>query len=89
MKQIAKPKEKIDVNNAYEGRDTLVISGSCIPFRNNNKKSCSQLLCDVAKDHLHIICNSRPTDISVAHRLSNRTPKKQEDGKPDVIVEFC
>ena len=28
-------------------------------------------------------------DISVAHRLSNRDPRKQGNGKLDVIVKYC
>ena len=85
-KQVAKLEEKIDENDAYERRDTLVLSGSCIP-PTNNMESCPQLVCDLAKNHLQV--NIRPTDISVAHRLSNRDPRKQGNGKLDIIVKFC
>ena len=52
-RQVVKLEEKIDENDSYEGRDTLVISSSCIPST-NNMESCPQLVCDVAKNHLHI-----------------------------------
>ena len=70
-----KTRKKIDENGAYERRDTLVLSCSCIPFP-NNVESYPQLVCDLTKIHLQV--NISPTDISVIHReqRSKKTRKR-------------
>ena len=46
--QISKLDDKLDDNDAYERRDTLVISGSSVPT-STKMENCAQVACDLAK----------------------------------------
>ena len=77
--------ESIDNDNAYERRDTLVLSGNAIPLGNKDENSAA-IVCKVVKDHLNIVVN--PQDLSVAHRLGAR-PTSQSPDKRKIIAKFC
>ena len=80
--KITKLEDKLDDNDNYERRDTLVFSGNSLP-QVHESEVCSELIPKLVKDTLHV--NISPADISTAHRLITR---KNTD-KRDIIVKFC
>ena len=80
--QLIKMEEKVEDNDNYERRDTLVLSGNSLPPIQNNE-ICSQIVISMVKDVLKV--NISPADISTAHRLNSRKNANQKD----VIVKFC
>ena len=84
-KHVMKLEEKIEDNDSYERRDTLVLSGSAIPPV-SNMESCPDIVCKLVKDSLKV--NISTSDISVSHRLSPKS-SSQRTPKKDIIVKFC
>ena len=84
-KQISSLEEKIDDNEAYERRDSLVLSGNAIPPCNNNE-DCMEVVKEVVSKHLRYII--QPTDISVVHRLGKK-PISQKPDRRNIIIKFC
>ena len=83
--QIVKLEEKIDENDQYERRDTLIISGPNLPLVTADE-NCAEIVRKIAQDKLQYIL--APTDISVAHRLGPK-PTSQRPDKRKIIVKFC
>ena len=76
-KHVMKLEEKIEDNDSYERRDTLVLSGSAIPPA-SNMENCPDIVCKFIS----------ASDISVSHRLSTKS-SSQRTPKKDIIVKFC
>ena len=57
---------KIDEQDGYKRRDTVIISGMDVPSV-NKKEICTLLTCSLIKDMLNYVIF--PQDISVVHRL--------------------
>jgi len=74
----------IDDNDAYERRDTLVMSGD-IPSSTAGE-NCKEIIIDQLKQKLNI--NVAATDISVAHRLGSK-PNTQQQDKRSLIFKLC
>ena len=85
-KKVEKLEDRVDDGDSYEGRDTLIVSGSRIP-PSNNQESCPDIVCKLARDILQVVIS--PNDVSVSHRLSSRNPSKQGEDRSDIIVKFC
>ena len=81
-RHITKMEDKIQENDNYERRDTLVFSGSSVPPI-NNMEVCTELVSNLVKNTLKL--NISPSDISTAHRLNTRKSTNQRD----IIVKFC
>ena len=76
--------EKIDNNDSYERRDTLLFSGKKLPKFDKNE-NCATILNKMLRDEMNY---SLPNDsISVCHRLGP-VPKRGEDRRT-MIVKFC
>ena len=84
-KQVSSLEEKIDEQDAYERRDTLIFSGSSIPVFNAGE-NCPELVKNLVQNEFQLIIS--PTDISVSHRLG-RKPTNQRPDKRNLIVKFC
>ena len=76
---------KIDENESYERRDTLILSGDKIPAVAANE-NCAEIVRGMLRDTLSY--NVSMQDISVAHRLGSK-PKHQRADKRNLIVKFC
>ena len=74
--------EKIEENDNYERRDTLVFSGSAIPGIQTTEV-CSELVTGLIKNILKI--NISPGDISTSHRMNTRRNSTNQD----IIAKFC
>ena len=83
--QIGKLEEKIDDQEAYERRDTVVISGDSIPIGQVDE-NCMNITCKLVKDELNLVIATN--DISTAHRLGPK-PAPQSRDKRKIIVKFC
>ena len=88
--ELGLPKRKvIDLENtvedteAYERRDTIVVSGSDLPLVTEGDDS-SEIFTDLVKNKIGIV----KTNISVAHRLGPK-PTTQTPDKRNLIVKFC
>ena len=75
--------EKLDDADAYERRDTLIISGSAIPVVTPGER-VADLVCEMVKQKMKMTLSS--TEISTAHRLGGR-PKSQTEDKRNFIVK--
>ena len=76
--------EKVDDADAYERRDTVVLSGNLPVYKTG--ENCSAIAQQLFKDKLKVILNS--SDVSVAHRLG-RKPDTQRSDKRSIIVKLC
>ena len=84
--RLDKLEEKLDAEDAYERKDSLIFSGTKIPIYDKNEDVLA-LLTDALKTHLNYII--APNEISVLHRLQER---KNRNGQPDhrsIYVKFC
>ena len=84
-KQVESLRENLDDSEAYERRDTLIISGSSIPAvrtGENTTNICSEIL----KDKLRVTVH--PNDISTSHRIG-RKPVAQIPDKRSIILKLC
>ena len=83
--QVSKLEDRIDQNESYERRDTLVFSGKVIPVVKADE-NCAELVCKLLLDNLRLVVS--PNDISIAHRLGPK-PTNQTPDRRNVIVKFC
>ena len=84
-KRILALEDRIEENEAYERRDTLIISGSSIPPAQENE-NCSLAVRNLFKDKLNVVVSEG--DISVSHRLGAKMNSQRQD-KRSFIVKFC
>ena len=84
-KKVSILEAKVDDSDAYERKDTAIISGKAVPPVQNDE-NCSELVCKLVKDKLNYVIT--PTDISVAHRLGEKKSSQGVDRR-DLIVKLC
>ena len=84
-KKMDKLELKIDDNDAYERRDTVIISGKAVPAVTNNENPL-ELMLSLVREKLKI--NISPSDISAIHRLGAKKAKQGPDHR-ELIVKFC
>ena len=84
-KEVLKLREEVDDSEAYERRDTLVLSGSEVPVCTNGEL-VSNICCDLVRDKLRIQLN--PTDISTSHRIGKK-PASQTPDRRNIIMKLC
>jgi hypothetical protein len=77
--------EKIDDADAYERRDTIILSGKSVPLV-RDEENCIEIVRGIAKEKLKLILS--PSDFSTAHRLGRRPATQQPDGR-DIVVKLC
>ena len=85
-KNLAAVDERCDEADAYERRDTVIVSGGELPDNPADGENCSQIFCNIIKNKVGLII--KPSDISVAHRLS-RKPASQSEVRRGIIVKLC
>ena len=83
-KRVVELEDKIEDNESYERRDTVIVSGDGIPAVTDNEDS-SKSVTQLIKDKINLIVN--PVDIFVAHRLG-RKPDQDPD-KRKIVVKLC
>ena len=83
--KVSKLEGMLDDADAYERRDSLVLSGPAIPAFQTGE-NCISLVQQVIARECRV--NIQPNDISTAHRLGNRNPSQQPDRR-NIIVKFC
>ena len=84
-KNLAAVDERCDEADAYERRDTVIVSGGELPVPAEGE-NCSQVFCNTIKNKVSLII--KPSDISVAHRLG-RKPASQSEDRRGIIVKLC
>ena len=84
-KKVLDLEEKIDDNEAYERRDTVIFSGTDIPTAQEAEDTV-KVITTLVKDKIGVVM--KKDDISVAHRLG---PKRNTQGldKRSIVVELC
>ena len=83
--EVRKLKNELDDTDAYQRRETVILSGNGVP-EGNNDENCKAVVCDLVKNQLKL--NLNPEDISTAHRLG-RKPDSQRPDKRNIIVKLC
>ena len=83
--KIEKLENKIDENDAYERKDTVIISGKAVPPVDKDE-DCTTLACELIKNKLNYVVS--PTDISAVHRLGEKKASQGPDRR-DIIMKFC
>ena len=84
-KEVQNLKSLIDDGEAYERRDTIVLSGDSIPPVSQGER-CSDIARNLIKEELKI--NLPPETISTSHRLG-RKPQSQMEDRRKIIVKLC
>ena len=83
--KITRLENTLDEEDAYIRRETIILSGTCVPEVTNGE-ICSNIVQKLVKDKLRIQLNDN--DISVAHRLGKK-PVTQGSDKRGIVVKFC
>ena len=68
-RKVEKLESRIDDNDAYERKDTVIISGKAVPPVDRSE-DCATLACELIKKNLNYVV--LPTDISTVHRLGEK-----------------
>ena len=84
-KRISLLEDRIDDNEAYERRDTVVVSGDEVPVATDSEDS-ARIVAKLIKDKINL--NINLSDISVAHRMGNK-PLSQAPDKRKIIIKLC
>ena len=82
---LAKMKENIDEGDAYERRDTILLSGNSIPVFSQGENTAN-IAIQIFKNELRMEVSER--DISVAHRVGKK-PANQQPDKRNIILKLC
>ena len=85
QKTVGKLEESLDDQDAYERRDTVIISGNNLPEVHTGEIP-NNVVQKVIKDNLKI--EITPNEISTAHRLGKKPPTQAPDKRP-FIVKLC
>ena len=83
--KVEKLESNIDDADAYERRDTIILSGSAVPPASVGEKS-SEIVRAVVRENLRIELSS--AEINTAHRLGKKAPSQAPDKRP-IIVKLC
>ena len=83
--KLGRMEEKINNVDAYERRDTIILSGSDVPSETQGE-IVSDIVCGMVRDNLKL--GMDVTDISTAHRLGPK-PKFQGPDPRKIIVMLC
>ena len=85
--RVASLEENLDSADAYERRDTVIISGSIPP--NVQGEITSNVAIGLISEKLGL--RIQTTDISTAHRLPRRSNAQQTQGSkpPSIIIKLC
>ena len=84
-KGVSAVEERCDEAEAYERRDTIIVSGPEMPIARDGENS-AQVVCDVIKNKIGVVVRS--SDISVAHRHGRKTQSQREDRR-GIMVKLC
>ena len=83
--ELTKVKDNVDSAEAYERRDTIVLSGSSVPTAHQGE-NCMATAQSLIKEKFRVEVSA--ADISCSHRIGVR-PINQEPDKRSIIVKFC
>ena len=84
-KDVTQLRNLIDDSDAYERKDTIIISGSSLPTYIRGEDS-SSIVREIIREKLRVVVNEN--DVSTAHRLG-RPPTAQNPDKRGIIVKLC
>ena len=77
--------ERVEDQEAYESRDTIVLSGSELPAASTSENA-TNVVCDLIRSKIGIVIN--PSEVSTAHRLGKKANSQAPDTR-NIIVKFC
>ena len=84
-KHVSKLEEKLEDQEAYERRDTVVLSGNAVPVHSVGE-NCANIAKEVIQKEFQLVVSSN--DISVSHRLGLK-PTNQRPDRRNLIIKFC
>ena len=83
--KISSLEDKIDATEAYERRDTVILSGAIPPV--STSENIRQVTVDLIKSKYRNIDIS-PNDISICHRLQTKSLSDGSQKPPNIYVKF-
>ena len=83
--KISKLEQVVDDADAYERRDTVIVSGPGLPEFSRGENSC-EVVREIIRENFHINVNS--SDINTSHRIGAK-PQNQAPDKRSLIIKFC
>ena len=83
--EVTSLKNDVDDSEAYERRDTLILSGSDLPAVQVGELT-TNVCCDIVKKKLNF--NMNTTDISISHRIGKK-PSAQGPDRRSLMVKLC
>ena len=84
-KKVEKLESYIDDADAYERRDTVILSGSALPAATIGE-NCNEVTRQILKRELNM--EIPLTEINTCHRLGKKSPSQSPDTRP-IIVKLC
>ena len=87
-KTISQLEHKLDDQDQYVRRETLIFSGDSIPIVAGNDENCTLIICNLVNQKLSSEgLNIEPKDLSIAHRLGPKPTSRQD--RRSIIAKFC
>ena len=83
--KMVKLENMVDDGDAYERRDTVILTGSAVPAVSQGE-ICNELVKKLVKDVLKLEINT--SDISTSHRIGKKRISQEADRR-NLIVKFC
>ena len=85
-KYVVALEDRLEEAEAYERRDTIVLSGTELPAATDGENTANTV-CSLMKEKVEIVIKKN-SDISVLHRLGKK-PATQSQDKRSIIVKLC
>ena len=82
---VSKLRNEVDEGEAYERRDTLILSGDDLPPCETGEVTAN-ICCDLIKEKIKV--NLIPSDISISHRIGKK-PVSQGPDRRSIMVKLC
>ena len=87
-KTISSLEQKIDSTEAYQRRDSIIISGAVPPNTVGREENTANIAIELVKSKLGPNINITPNDISVAHRLQAKPTTQGSPRPPNIYVKL-
>ena len=82
---VEKLQDKIDDNDAFERKSSVIMSGRMIPAFKENE-NLNDTICGLIRRELSV--NLKPEEISAVHRMGGKSSSQKTDRRP-IILKLC
>ena len=85
MERIDTLEEKLDNEDAYVRRESLIFSGDAV-YANHQEQDCTKIVQNLLREKMNVVIKKE--DISVSHRLGPKLASQVQD-KRNIVARFC